>query len=57
MQSSVLFCWQAEAETVAEDSDDDTKEDGRLEHPSNMPITEGDVRMQRIREQKHASTI
>jgi hypothetical protein len=43
----MVLCWQAEAETVAEDSDDDIKEDGPLELPSKMSITEGDVRMQR----------
>jgi hypothetical protein len=43
----VELCWQAEAETVGEDSGDETKEDGPLENPSKMSITEGDVRMQR----------
>jgi len=50
-------CWQAEAETVAEDSGDETKQHGPLEHQSKMSITQEEVRMQKRWEQKHASTI
>ena len=42
---------------VAEDSDDETKEDGSSEHSTKMFITEGKAIMQRRWEQKHASTI
>jgi hypothetical protein len=53
----VELCWQVEAETIAEDSGDEIKEDGLLENRSKMSNTEGDVRMQRRRERKHACTI
>jgi hypothetical protein len=38
---------QAGSEIVAIDPDDETKEDGPSEHPSEMSITEEEARMQR----------
>jgi hypothetical protein len=48
---------QAEAEVVAQDPDEETKEDGPSESPSEMSITEGEAGMQRWLEQKSASTV
>jgi hypothetical protein len=44
--------WQAEAEVVAQDTDEERQEDGPSKHPREMSITEGEARMQRRQEQK-----
>jgi hypothetical protein len=48
---------QAETEVVAQDPDGETNEHVPLKSSSEMTITEGATRMQRRREQKHASTV